>query len=119
MTDKNSKTKQSQKIPASILTFLNNSPTAAHATSEMVKRVKQKGYVELSEKEIWTLKAGEGFYIVREDGGFVAGIMNDRPDNIQKWNITAAHTDSPGFRIKPQPVINKHGMVLLLSLIHI
>jgi len=113
MTDKNRETKQSIEKPYSILSFLNNSPTASHATSEMVKRVSQKGYRELSEKNSWTLKPGDGFYIVREDGGFVAGIMNEKPDIIRKWNIAAAHTDSPGFRIKPHPVIEKHGTVLL------
>lgn len=114
MADKSRNAKQTH----SILTFLNNSPTAAHATSEMVKCVHQKGYKELSEKNSWTLNSGEGFYIVREDEGFVAGIMGEKPDTIQKWNIAAAHTDSPGFRIKPQPVINRNGMVLLSAEIY-
>ncbi len=113
MTSSDREVTQSENRPNSILTFLNNSPTSAHATYEMVKCVQQKGYRELSEKDLWTLKPGEGFYIVREDAGFVAGIMNEKKNVDQNWNIVAAHSDSPGFRIKPQPVINKNGVVLL------
>ncbi len=96
-----------------ILSFLNESPTAAHAVNELKKIVLRKGYKEIREDEAWKIKPGDAFFLVREDTGFIAGIMGHNPAEARRWNIAAAHTDSPGFRLKPNPIHKKHESVLL------
>jgi aspartyl aminopeptidase len=96
-----------------LLSFLDNAPTAAHAVRELINIVRQKGYREIRDEDPWQITPGEGFYLVREETGFIAGIMSRDPSDEAPWNIAAAHTDSPGFRIKPNPVIHKQGAILL------
>ncbi|MCD6233664.1 MAG: M18 family aminopeptidase [Candidatus Marinimicrobia bacterium] len=96
-----------------LIQFMNESPTASHAVNELKKIAKQKGYREIREDERWSLEPGEGFYLIREDTGFIAGMIGKKAIEKQRWNIAAAHTDSPGFRLKPNAVHVKQGTVLL------
>lgn len=105
--------KTSKKKNLNLIQFLNASPTASHAVNALKTMAEQKGYREIQENERWSLEPGEGFYLVREDTGFIAGLLGKKTAGNQRWNIAAAHTDSPGFRLKPNAVHVKQGAVLL------
>lgn len=83
-----------------LATFLTASPSPYHAVAEAVRRLAAAGFTEQPEDGPWVPGAG-GRYLVR-DGTVLAwwqpGVAGEKP-----LRIFAAHTDSPGFKVKPNP----------------
>ncbi len=88
-----------------LIAFLNTSPTPWHATAEAAQRLEARGVNRLREDEPWTLRPGHSAFIVR-GGGTLAALRIPSGFSVRKplpFHIIAAHTDSPGLRLKPRP----------------
>lgn len=93
------------------LTFLDNSPTPWHAVETLRDRLVKEGFEELFEKDAWKLKSGQRYFIVRHGTSICAFTM---PKNKPlACVIGAAHTDSPGFKLKPNAEYRKENMIML------
>ncbi|WP_280561393.1 M18 family aminopeptidase [Chromohalobacter sp. 48-RD10] len=86
-----------------LLHFLERSPTPWHAVDNMARRLEQAGYRRLEETEAWQLTPGERFYVTRNDSSLIA--MQVPEEALGGLRMIGAHTDSPGLRLKPQPVV--------------
>lgn len=80
--------------------FVGASPSSFHAARQSADRLVADGFTELDERQPWSLQPG-GFVVVR-DGSFIAFRVPDAPDGFR---IVGAHTDSPGFKVKPEPLL--------------
>ncbi len=87
----------------SLLEFLNGSPTAAHSVQGSQEILDSNGFSELGEGDEWSVAPGDRFYVVRSDTSIVAVIAGTGPPQRSGFRITCAHTDAPGFRVKPDP----------------
>lgn len=84
-----------------LLAFLQESPTAWHATQEIGNRLAQQDYTPLDEQDKWELKPGSAYFVER--GGSICAFI--LPKEIpQEATILASHTDSPALKLKPHPV---------------
>ncbi len=95
-----------------LLKFINNSPTAFHAVSELKTELKKSGFKELDLKEKWNLKKGEKYYVERNNSALIAFITGEEFLK-EGFRIISSHTDSPALKIKPDPVINNEGLCVL------
>ncbi|MCK0714274.1 M18 family aminopeptidase [Chromohalobacter sarecensis] len=86
-----------------LLHFLERSPTPWHAVDNMARRLEQAGYRRLEETEAWQLAPGDRFYVTRNDSSLIA--MQVPEETLGGLRMIGAHTDSPGLRLKPQPVV--------------
>jgi aspartyl aminopeptidase len=86
-----------------LLSFIDASPTPWHAVRETARRLHDAGYKELDEREAWRLAPGERAFVVRGGGSIIALRLGARPS--LGFVIVAAHTDSPGLRVKPRPEV--------------
>ncbi|GAA1390225.1 M18 family aminopeptidase [Pseudonocardia kongjuensis] len=85
--------------------FLTASPSPYHAVAEAVRRLTAEGFVEQPEDGPWIDGAG-GRYLVR-DGTILAWWQ---PAGAPRpLRVFAAHTDSPGFKVKPNPDVGTAG----------
>jgi len=89
-----------------LVTFLDQSPTPWHAVDQVSRRLEHAGFVRLDERAAWTLEAGATYFVVRSDGALIAW---RQPTEVVGWTIFGAHTDSPNLRVRPEPVMKKHG----------
>lgn len=80
--------------------FVGASPSSFHAARQSADRLVADGFTELDERQPWSLQPG-GFVVVR-DGSFIAFRVPHAPDGFR---IVGAHTDSPGFKLKPEPLL--------------
>jgi len=88
--------------------FLSSSPTAWHAVHEVAKRLQH--FSELDEREMWNLRDNDRFFVKR--GGSLAAFQ--LPKTMPKRLILfVAHTDSPGLKIKPNPLVEQAKINLL------
>ena len=91
-----------------LLGFLDASPTPFHATRNMAMMFENAGFIRLDEQKSWSLKAGEKYYVSRNDSSIIAFTY---PKTRLQYLLVGAHTDSPNLKIKPNPVIKEHGVV--------
>lgn len=81
-----------------LINFLEASPTAFQAVSEIGKKLEENGFVLLGEHEAWNIVPGGKYYVTRNGSSVIAFAV---PENYAKsFMITASHTDSPTFKLK-------------------
>ncbi len=80
------------------LTFAEQSPTAFHAAANLAEMLRKSGYSELKETDPWLVDAGGKYYILRNDSALIAFAVPDT--GFASFRITAAHADSPAFKLK-------------------
>lgn len=87
--------------------FLTASPSSYHAAAETARRLAAAGFAEVHETEAWP--AAPGLYYVLRDGAVIAWTLPAGADAVTPFRILGAHTDSPGFMLKPRPTIESKG----------
>ncbi len=99
-----------------LMEFLDSSLTSYHAVDNIRKVLLQGGFIELSEKKIWSIQQGENYFVVRNDSSVMAFRVPDCEINeIRGYHVYAAHSDSPAFKIKEHPEIEKEGIYVSLN----
>ncbi|MDT8407569.1 MAG: M18 family aminopeptidase [Methylococcales bacterium] len=95
-----------------LLAFIDASPSPWHVVATVTERLKPLGFKVLTETSPWTLKPG-GKYLLCRDGSVAAIIVGTEPFQQSGAKLIGAHTDSPGFRIKPKPLSLQDGYLRL------
>lgn len=93
--------KEYQKCAKEMLEFIENSPSCFHAVRNIKEMLKKQGCQELNEAENWELVPGNGYYVVRNDSSIIAFRLPE--GEAEGFHITAAHSDSPTFKLKENP----------------
>lgn len=88
--------------------FVNASPSSYHAAEEVARRLEERGFTRLDETEAWPAQAGGRFVIVR-DGAAIAWVVPSAAVATTPVHVLGAHTDSPGFKLKPRPTTGSRG----------
>ncbi|WP_227995860.1 M18 family aminopeptidase [Glycomyces albidus] len=86
--------------------FIQASPTPYHACAEAAKRLEAAGFRRLAETDDWPAGEPGGHYTVR-DGSIIAWRVDD--PSIGAFRIFGAHTDTPTFKVKPDPDLGSAG----------
>src|SRR5918998_1212836 len=92
---------------ADLAAYLTASPSSFHAAAEGATRLAAAGFAEQDETADFDVSPG-GHYLVR-DGALLAWRLPSDPDPRTPYRIVGAHTDSPGFAIKPNPDLGGYG----------
>lgn len=82
--------------------FVEASPTSYHAVSNAAELLKTAGFRELTEARPWSSQAGSAGF-VRREGAIVAWRVGAHAAPDAPMRIIGAHSDSPGFKVKPDP----------------
>jgi aspartyl aminopeptidase len=86
---------------ASLASFVTASPTSFHAAAEAARLLDEAGFGRLEERDAWPSGPGRR-YVVR-DGAIIAWVQPAGELPTTPFRIVGAHTDSPSFRLKPNP----------------
>lgn len=82
-----------------LFTFIDESPTAFHVVANLENMLDKEGFVRLDEKEAWAVKQGGKYYVNRNGSALIAFVL-PKKKRPKGFHITAAHSDSPCFKIK-------------------
>ncbi|MBV0895833.1 M18 family aminopeptidase [Microbacterium sp. NC79] len=88
--------------------FVAASPSSYHAAEEVARRLEADGFTRLAEEDAWPDQRGGRFVIVR-DGAAIAWAVPANATATTANRVFGAHTDSPGFKLKPKPTTGAHG----------
>lgn len=80
--------------------FIKSSPNAYFAVDTMAKELKVAGFTRLDEKDSWKIKPGK-YFVTRDDSSLIAFVIPKK--DFKGFHIVASHSDSPSFKIKPDP----------------
>lgn len=94
-----------------LLDFIDASPSPWHAVDTIEQRLRAVGFLRLREAEEWKLQPGGRYYVIRDDSSLIAFSVGSKTIQESGFKILGAHTDSPGLRIKPNPVTLLDGVV--------
>ncbi|WP_440711454.1 M18 family aminopeptidase [Herbiconiux sp. YIM B11900] len=90
--------------------FLRASPSSYHAAAETARRLEAAGSTRLDETAEWTdAAASPGRFHVVRDGAIIAWSVPATAGPATPFRILGAHTDSPGFKLKPKPTLASQG----------
>lgn len=98
---------------ADLRDFIDASPTPFHAVAEMVRRLSEGGFTELSELERWSLEPGDQRYVVRDGGSLIAFRVGLQPLADSGVIGVGTHTDSPTFKVRPHHDLSRSGYRLV------
>ncbi|MGH4050703.1 MAG: M18 family aminopeptidase [Clostridium sp.] len=98
-----------------LIDFIYDSPTAFHAVATVKEELCKDGFVEIKEEEKWNLKKGNKYFVTKNDSALIAFIVGLGEIEENGFKIIGAHTDSPSFRIKPNPEMIVDNMYVKLN----
>ena len=90
--------------------FLNKGKTERECVIETQKQAEKNGFIPLEKAK--KLKAGDKIYSVIKNKAIILAIIGKEPLE-NGINLVAAHVDSPRLDLRPKPMYQHEGMVLL------
>lgn len=93
--------------------LMKNSPTCFHAVANIKELLLNAGAIELTEEENFDLEKGNAYFVTRNDSSIIAfRISEEQPEG---YHIYAAHSDSPCFKVKPNPEMKAEDAYVMLN----
>ncbi|KQP01677.1 M18 family aminopeptidase [Leifsonia sp. Leaf264] len=87
--------------------FIQAAPSSYHAAAEVAARLTAADFTRLDETADWPEAPGR--YVVVRDGAVIAWIVPEGAGPLTPFRVLGAHTDSPGFKLKPHPTTSVNG----------
>lgn len=91
--------------------FVQASPSSYHAAAEVARRLQEAGFTGVDESGPWPAQdpgiASRGVLV--RDGAVIAWAIPADATPTTPFRIVGAHTDSPGFKLKPLPTTGTAG----------
>lgn len=104
-----------KKFAENMLDFIYESPTQFNAVEVSAEMLEKNGFEKLNPKENWKLEVGKKYYTTKNSSALVAFKVNSDKVEKEGFRIIGSHTDSPGFRIKPNAEMESCGAYLKLN----
>lgn len=98
-----------------MIDFIYQSPTPFHAVNNIKKELIYEGFTELGEDEKWELQKSGRYFVERNDSAIIAFVVGSSVVAKRGFKIVGAHTDSPTFRVKPNPEIISENSYMKLN----
>ncbi|QGU96136.1 M18 family aminopeptidase [Clostridium bovifaecis] len=98
-----------------LIDFIYESPTAFHAVENVKNTLKESGFKELREEERWKLEKGKKYFMIKNHSALIAFTVGKEKIQESGFKIIGAHTDSPSFRIKPNPEMTSENSYIKLN----
>lgn len=104
-----------KKLALELIDFLYDSPSACHGVKATQKILNENGFIEIKESDKWDLKEKGKYYVVKNDSALIAFEIGSGNIEETGLRLIGAHTDVPGFRIKPNPQMISEGKYIKLN----
>ena len=98
-----------------LIDFIYESPSAYHGVKKVRELLDANGFTEVLECEKWNLQKDGKYYTIKNDSALIAFVVGNGEIVEDGFRLIGAHTDTPGFRIKPNPEMTTEGKYLKLN----
>lgn len=104
-----------KQLALELLDFLYDSPSAFHGVEKVKNLLDKNDFIEIKECDKWNLKQGGKYYVIKNDSALISFVIGDEKIDEAGFRLIGAHTDVPGFRIKPNPQMITEGKYVKLN----
>lgn len=98
-----------------LINFIDKSPTAFHVIKRTKELLEKNNFQQLDLFSSWKIEKGGRYFVVKNDSALVAFVIGKGEIEEKGFKLIGAHTDSPTFRIKPNPEIVVNDSYLKLN----
>lgn len=102
-----------KSVALKIKDLIDNSASVYHVAKNCSDILLENGYIKLDFRKNWNLQKGKKYFVKRTNSTIVAFNIGENVNLENGFKIFASHSDSPGFRIKPNPIMSTNGIVRL------
>ena len=99
-----------EKFNSELFDFIKNSTCSFTCVDAIKKELVDNGYMQVYENEKWDLSNGK-YFVIRNDASIIA--FNIGNNHNEQFNIVCAHSDTPGFCLKPKSEIYEYNYLKL------
>ncbi|MBO5096007.1 MAG: M18 family aminopeptidase [Bacilli bacterium] len=99
-----------ENFNSKLFEFINESTCSFTCVNFLKNKLLENGFNELYENEEWELKSGK-YFVTRNDASIIA--FNIGKNYSTSFNIVCAHSDTPGFNLKPKSEIYEYNYLKL------
>ncbi len=101
-----------RQLSQELIDFIEASPSMFHANENIRKMLEDAGFTYLPEHTLWNVVPGGKYFTSRNGSSTIAFEI---PQTITDYHfqLTAAHSDSPTFKVKNNPEITSNGYTTL------
>ena len=92
---------------AELSAFITAAPSSFHAAAQAARQLTRAGFTALDERAAWPEGPGRRFVV--RDGAVIAWVQPEAATATSAFRLVGAHTDSPSFKLKPNPDTGDHG----------
>lgn len=103
------------KFAKELIDFIYDSPSQYHVASSVCSMLKKNGFEYIDLRDRWNLKKGKSYYTVKNNSAVIAFRVGEGEIEKDGFRIIGAHTDSPTFRVKPNPEIVSENKYIKLN----
>ncbi len=103
------------KYISSLLNFMDSSVCNFLAVDTIKKVLTESGFEEKRLEDAFSCKAGDKFFVTKNDSAIFAVTVGNKPVSETGFKIISAHSDSPCFRIKPNPEMKSGDGIVRLN----
>lgn len=102
------------EINMGLLDFIEKSPSLYHVIDNFKNMLLEEGFTQLDESRSWSLEKGGRYFVTRGGSTIIAFKVPEK--DFANFQIVASHSDSPAFKLKVNPEIEKEGHYLCLNI---
>ncbi|NPA38163.1 MAG: M18 family aminopeptidase [Chlorobi bacterium] len=103
------------QLAEELINFIYNGPTAFHVVENVGRELEAAGYKKLELTGQWELEAGGKYYTTKNGSAIFAFDTGKKSLADNGFKMICAHSDSPGFKIKPDPEMIVDGKLMKLN----
>ena len=108
--------KTNNVIAQDLMALMDAAPVNFLAAEYVETQLKANGFKELKAEESWpTFNAGDQFFVTKNNTAVFAFRIGNKPTADAGYKLICAHSDSPGFRIKPHAEMKCEGGMVKLN----
>ena len=109
-------TEEELRVARRLADFIETSPCMFHAVDTLCSMFDHASFVCLPEASHWDLCPGGAYYTVRNNSSLIAWKIGESiDDDALHFQVAAAHSDSPTFKVKAVPEQTGSGESLVLN----
>ena len=107
--------KEEQKFAKDLIEFIDASPSSFHATKNVENILIKEGFKKVDLQDKWNLEKEGKYYTIKNNSAIIGFEIGKGEIEEDGFKLVGAHTDSPTFKIKPNPEISVEGKYLKLN----
>lgn len=103
-----------RELNQELVDFIQSSASMFHCVDTIKNTLLEEGFEEWKENEAWAPQANGKYFTTRNGSSLIAFTLGSELDELS-FRMTAAHTDSPTFKVKSIPELKGPGKYVRLN----